>query len=329
MDTDVQIHPGAALPAGPQAEASRPAVEQRVRLTVGIATRDRPRSLVRCLNSIQLIDEFVSEVIVVDDSSDPPVAPALGEVVGPIAVKLRFVEQPGRQGPIVARNTMVRLASNDCVLLLDDDAYLIDGAALVRAVKLFLGDERIGALACAQAEADGSPWPAAMQPSPVDYPCYVAAYIGFAHLLRRRVFLELGGYQEAFHFYGEEKDYCLRLLNAGYDVVYLPDTRVAHVPDPSGRSHSRYLRYVVRNDCLSALYNEPLPMLLMTVPLRLARYLAMRRHGRVKDPGGLRWVAGELWSALPRLWRDRRPMRWASIRRWRRLSRAWPPFTPA
>ena len=31
-----------------------------------------------------------------------------------------------------------------------------------------------------------------------------------------------------------------------------------HDPDPSGRSKRRYLRYVTRNECLNALYNEPL-----------------------------------------------------------------------
>lgn len=275
-----------------------------------------------------LIDDLVSDIIVVDDSSDPPIGDMLGSAPAAIRSKLRFIEQPGAQGPIVARNTIVRLAINDAVMLLDDDAFVIDGRAVRNALRVLEQHPSVGAVACAQAEADGSPWPAAMQPSPAGYPCYVTAYIGFAHLLRRSVFLALGGYQESFHFYGEEKDYCLRLLNAGYDVVYLPDARVAHVPDPSGRSDARYLRYVVRNDCLSALYNEPLPMALVTVPIRVARYAVMRRHGQVKDPGGLRWVIGELIASLPAVWRTRKPMRWTSIRRWRRLRRMWPAFDP-
>ncbi|OFW26924.1 MAG: hypothetical protein A3H97_21995 [Acidobacteria bacterium RIFCSPLOWO2_02_FULL_65_29] len=295
-------------------------------LTVGIATRNRPKALVRCLASIALINDMVTEIIVVDDASDPPVGPVLGEAPKAIADKIRFMEQPAGSGYIVARNAMMRLASTEYVLLLDDDAYLIDARAVRHALDVAQKNPDVGAVACAQAEADGSPWPAAMQPSPVEYVCYVAAYIGFAHLLRRSVFLQLGGYQESFHFYGEEKDYCLRLLNAGYHVVYLPHARVAHVPDPSGRSESRYLRYVVRNDCLSALYNEPLLMALLTVPLRLARYVAMRRHGKVDDAGGLRWILGELAAALPGIRRDRQPMRWSSIRRWRRLRRTWPAF---
>jgi GT2 family glycosyltransferase len=304
------------------------AIDPTRRLTVGITTRNRAGSLLRCLASIQLIDDLVSEIIVVDDSSEPPIGEMLRQAPDAVRSRMRFIEQPGAQGPIVARNTIMRLAARDLVLNLDDDAFVIEGAAVRNALRVLEEHPSVAAVACAQAEADGSPWPAAMQPSPAGYPCYVPTFIGFAHVLRRQVFLELGGYQESFHFYGEEKDYCLRLLNAGYDVVYLPDARVAHVPDPSGRSNARYLRYVIRNDCLSALYNEPLPMALVTVPIRVARYVAMRRHGDVKDPGGLRWVIGELLSSVPAVWRTRKPMRWASIRRWRHLRRTWPAFEP-
>jgi GT2 family glycosyltransferase len=275
-----------------------------------------------------LIDDLVADIIVVDDSSDPPIGDALDKVPPAIRSKLRFIEQPGAQGYIVARNTIMRLAATDAVLNLDDDAIVIEGKSVRSALQVLERNPSVGAVACAQAAADGSPWPASMQPSPAGYPCYVPAFIGFAHLLRRQVFLALGGYQESFHFYGEEKDYCLRLLNAGYDVVYLPDARVAHVPDPSGRSEARYLRYVIRNDCLSAMYNEPLPMAIVTVPIRLARYVAMRRHGQVKDSGGFQWVVGELMALLPDVWRTRKPMRWTSIRRWRRLRRTWPAFEP-
>lgn len=303
-------------------------IDRTRRLTVGITTRNRAGSLLRCLASITLIEDLVSEVIVVDDSSDPPIGEMLQQAPEPIRSRMRFIEQPDAPGPIVARNTIMRLASSDIVLNLDDDAFVIDGGAVRNALRVLEENPSVAAVACAQAEADGSPWPASMQPSPAGYPCYVPTFIGFAHVLRRAVFLELGGYHESFYFYGEEKDYCLRLLNAGYDVVYLPDARVAHVPDPSGRSHARYLRYVVRNDCLSALYNEPMPMAIVTVPIRVARYVAMRRHGHVKDPGGLRWVVGELVSSLPAIWRARKPMRWTSIRRWRRLRRTWPAFEP-
>jgi GT2 family glycosyltransferase len=295
-------------------------------ITVGITTRNRRGSLLRCLASLALIDDMVDQVLVLDDSSDEPLGDLNADVPRAIAAKLRAIVQPGGQGPIVARNTTIRLARNECVLLMDDDAYVIDATAIRRGVEVFRRHHDIGAVAFAQAEADGAAWPAAMQPATVTGACYVPAYIGFAHLLRRSIFLQLGGYLEPLHFYGEEKDYCLRLLNAGYAVVYVPDARVAHVPDQSRRSASRYLRYVIRNDCLSALYNEPLPLPLATVPLRLLRYASMRRHGRVNDPGGLAWILRELGVALPSAWRDRRPVAWRTFVRWRKLRASPPPF---
>jgi len=296
------------------------------RLSVGVATRNRPESLARCIVSLAVLSDLVTDIIVIDDSSDRPIRPALDRLPANLREKLTFISQPDQQGPIVARNTMVGLAKNEIVLLLDDDALILDDRGIRRALDLICQHENIGAVACAMAHADGSPWPSSMQPSPASYLSYVPAYIGFAHLLRRDLFLMLGRYRTLFYFYGEEKDYCLRLLNAGYDVVYDPDALVAHLVDPSGRNQARYLRYVVRNDCLYSLYNEPLPLVLATIPVRLYRYVKMSRHGNVQDPEGFRWIVKELLASMPKVVRDRKPVRWASVRRWRWLRRASPAF---
>jgi GT2 family glycosyltransferase len=301
----------------------------QLRLTIGITTRNRPESLVRCLRSLEALGDLAGEIIVVDDTSDVPVQQELRALSAPLLSRLTFITQPGRRGYIVARNTIVRAARYPQVLLLDDDTYLVDAKPLETAAGIMAARQDIAAIACAQAEADGSPWPAAMQPSPVAYRCYVPSFIGFAHLLRRDVFLSLGGYRESFQFYGEEKDFCLRLLDAGFRVMYMPDARVAHVPDPSGRSAARYLRYDVRNDCLSALYNEPMAMMLVSVPIRVARYVIMRRQGRVVDPGGMQWIVKELIGHLPEIWRNRTPVSWSSLRRWRTLRRVPPAFEGA
>jgi hypothetical protein len=117
------------------------------------------------------------------------------------------------------------------------------------------------------------------------------------------------------------------LLDAGLDVVYMPLARVVHTADLSGRSHSKYIRHTIRNDCLGALYNEPFPLPLVSVPLRLRRYVQMR--GTHADPGGLMWIIRDLVRRLPSVLRGRRPVRWATLRRWRRLRREWPAYRPA
>jgi len=295
-------------------------------LTVGVTTRNRPLSLVRCLRSLELLGNVLTEVIVVDDSSEVAVAGSL-DLPPSLAARTRVVRQTASEGYITARNTIMRLATTEHVLLLDDDAYLIGVGGLKEALAIMKRHPEVAAIGCAQAEADGRPWPTAMQPAPVSYRCRVAAFIGFAHLLSRRTFHQVGGYHEDLHFYGEEKSLCARLLKAGFQVLYLPDVLVAHVPDPIGRSPERYLRHVVRNDCLFALRYLPWPAACVHLPVRLARYFVMKRRGLIADPSGFFWIVSELARAAPAVFSSRTPMTWADLAHWRQLSRhspAWP-----
>jgi GT2 family glycosyltransferase len=291
-------------------------------LTVGIATRNRPAALERCLRSLHVLAPLASPVVVVDNASDPPASVDQNLVPG---LAITIIRDDGQQGPIAGRNRVVRDASTPYVLLLDDDAVVFSAAAIASGIDVLERDASVAAVAFPQAEQDGSPWPETMQPGRGARPACVSAYIGFAHLIRRDTFVRLGGYRENLVFYGEEKDYCIRVLDAGMRVVYLPGALVGHVPDPAGRSATRYVRFVIRNDCLYSLYNEPWPMVALSVPLRFWRYRKMKAQAGA-EAGGVRWILGELKRELPDVWRNRRPVSWATVRKWRRLARTVVPY---
>jgi GT2 family glycosyltransferase len=286
------------------------------RVTVGITTRDRPQSLRRCLESLTIAADLIDRVVIFDDASAVPAVDAVPSNFPFVVSVLRDDSAPG---PIAGRNRIVEAASQHWVLLLDDDARLLSRDALLTAMGVLESDHTVGAIAFAQAEEDGRPWEARMQPSPATTPCRIRAFIGFAHMLRRDVFRALGGYREILGFYGEEKDYAVRLLDAGYSVVYLPAALVAHVPDPSGRDRRRYLRAVSRNDCLNTLLNDPWWHAAWLVPARLVLYVRMRRQWRISDPGGLVWLTGSLLQCAGRVWRERRVVSARARRRWRQL----------
>jgi len=295
-------------------------------LTVGVVTRNRPDSLARCLASLALLHGRLREVIVVDDASDVPIDGVLAQVPQSVAGQLTLIKQIVTKGASFARNTMIRRSSTEYVLLMDDDAYLIAGDGIGQALTVLDRHSEVAAIACAQAEADRSPWPPAMQPAAASYRCRVPAFIGFASILRRRAFLEVGGYREEFRMFGEEKDLCVRFLKAGYQVVYMPDVLIAHVSDPVGRSSTEYVRYAVRNDCLFALYNEPWPLCFVSLPVRLLRFFSMHRPRPFQDLAGFAWVLSELVGALPGVAERRTPMSWAELEGWRRLRKqpaAW------
>ena len=288
-------------------------------LTVGITTKNRPVALRRCVSSVvRCLPD--AHIIVFDDGSDVPAEIQLTD--GAVRV-LRDAAAPGY---IAGRNAIVAASVTALVLLLDDDAVIIEREAVEQAAAVIEGDPTIAAVGFAQAEADGRPWPAVMQPARGERPMYVACFIGFAHMLRRDVFLSLEGYRSEFVFYGEEKDYCLRLLEAGYRTVYLPGARIAHIPDMAGRDPRRYVRYAMRNDCLGSLYNHPWPLAAAGVVLRFWRFTRMARGIPGGDPGGLRWLATEVRRAVPGLRARRRPVSWRTVRHWWRLSRSAEPY---
>lgn len=296
-------------------------------LTVGITTRNRPDALGRCLASLAALAHLDPEVIVYDDGSSPSAAANLD--ARDLPMRVRIIRDESAPGYIVGRNRIVREAQGLAVLLLDDDASILEARAIDAALEVLGSDPEVGAVAFAQADADGAPWSETMQPGRGSVPCYVAAFIGFAHLLRKDVFLALGGYRERFVFYGEEKDFCLRLIEGGLHTVYLPDARVAHQPDPAGRDQGRYLRYVTRNDCLHALYNEPLGRVVWLVPARAVLFFRMRRAWGVRDPWGWLWIARELAVNLPSVVHERRPVSAETIRVWGKLKSGNQPYARA
>jgi GT2 family glycosyltransferase len=294
-------------------------------VTAGICTRDRPAALLRCLRSLEHAGGALAEVVVVDDGSAAPLeAEALRRESG-LAAPLEVIRSDAPEGPARGRNRIADLAAAPYLLYLDDDAALLPGEALADALAVLECDPAAAVVAFAQADAEGVPYPAGAQPSPAEVPSRVAAFIGFAHLVRRDALLAVGGYREILEINGEERELSLRLLDAGHHVVYLPGASVAHLPDPTGRDLRRFLHLTVRNDLLIAWLNEPLPLALAGTPVRLARYLPMRRAWRVEDPGGFRRILRALAGALPRVLRERRAVRWSTVREWRRL-RASPPY---
>jgi GT2 family glycosyltransferase len=290
-------------------------------LTVGVCTRERPDALARCLRSLRAIADVAEAVVVVDDGSRSPVEPIVRAALGDDApAGLRFIRNDVSRSLAAGRNRIASEARTPWVLNLDDDAAIVDPEAIHRALRVLRADPKLAAVALAQGDAEGKPWPPHTQPADVDYACYVATFTGYGHMLRRDALLAAGGFREALGINGEEKELALRLLDAGWRIVYLPDAVVAHLADEAGRDRRRYLHQTVRNDVLGAVYTQPFPLWPAGALVRLRRYFAMRTGWRIDDPGGFRQVVGTLARDLPAALRDRTPVRWSTLRAWRRMT---------
>ena len=159
-------------------------------ITVGIGSLGRGGATIRCLQSLERIQEIIADVIVVDDGSTPPLEPEIraASLAPAIRARLQVLRHDTTLGLAAARNLIAKRASAAILLNLDDDAVVLDPAAIHAALRVLRADPAVGAIGFGA--ADGldavSPEPAAAGPR------FVASFIGFAHMLRRDLFLGFG-----------------------------------------------------------------------------------------------------------------------------------------
>jgi GT2 family glycosyltransferase len=149
----------------------------------------------------------------------------------------------------------------------------------------------------------------------------VRSYVGCAHAVRRDAALAVGSYREFLVHQGEERDLCLRLLDAGYSIVYGDCPPLMHERSPL-RNSRRNLYYGIRNTFLFDLLNVPN----LHLASRLAADLAQLSLYRVRPwqfPGRLALMIRCLASAMSYV-AFRQPVSRSSYRLYRSLPSVGP-----
>jgi GT2 family glycosyltransferase len=295
-----------------------------VQLSICVGTRNRPADLIRCLNSLVFLDRIEFEIIVIDDASEVAIVDRVLQEVDPSLVsKIQFFRHERNRGIPATRNELARRAKAPYLFCLDDDAQLLSANSIYAAIKVLEASPEVGAVALSQTNEQGELLPG--QPVPASYRCYAPTFIGYGSLLRRELFIELGGYREMFAAYYEEPEFCQRMLDRGFYVVYLPDAGVVHHQSPIGRNNLMALRNGYRNKCFAAVYNEPILMMLFSIPARILLY--SYKHQKycqqqgIESEFGARWIIAELRDHFPVLWRDRKALKWTTYLKWHQVKR--------
>ncbi|HEV7684842.1 MAG TPA: glycosyltransferase family 2 protein [Pyrinomonadaceae bacterium] len=52
---------------------------------------------------------------------------------------------------------------------------------------------------------------------------------GAAMLIRREVIEDVGGFDEQFHMYGEDNEWCLRIVRGGWQLIFQPEAVILHL----------------------------------------------------------------------------------------------------
>lgn len=201
----------------------------------------------------------VFETIVVDNASGADISHLLGRVDG-----ARIVRNANNAGFLQAANQGAALATGRHILLLNSDAILHAGA-LRNAVDRLDSDLHIGAVGARIVLADGT----LQEAGCIVYAGGPTAGYGRGHdpylpefgfvravdfcsgaflMVRRNLWLKLGGFDPAFApAYYEDSDLCLRIQDAGCQVVYDPRVWVSHFEWGSAASNQDAIAMMERN----------------------------------------------------------------------------------
>ena len=137
---------------------------------------------------------------------------------------------------------MASLAKTPYILSLDDDSCFRDVPDLAGAVEYLAQQARVVALQFNNVDINfGEVAVAASEPYRVQ------TYTGCGHLLKRAVFLQMGGYRPDFVHMSEEVEFCRKAWKAGLEVHMYPKIIVDHRRTPVARFPEKNLYYLTRN----------------------------------------------------------------------------------
>jgi GT2 family glycosyltransferase len=290
-----------------------------------VVTRNRPEALRACLRSIVEQTSAPDEVIVVDNgSTDDTVG-----VTRSCYPSAQIISLGRNIGCPAARNIGAKIATGKYLVFVDDDGRLA-ADALERAVAVLEADSSIGALVGAIIE-NGQARPRSVAVQGSHHPAFTHIAQGQG-VIRRSSFVEVGEYPSEFMYGAEELDFSMRLLAAGYNILFEPTVVSFHAPEETDRPKDRDLEVHV----------NVLRVIVKLAPPALASLWCLKKISDIcwlaLKTGRVRSLAGEL-SRLPgligRSIAVRRPVPWpvwgyarylalndVSTRNYRELARA-------
>ncbi|MEM1763185.1 MAG: glycosyltransferase family A protein [Candidatus Jordarchaeales archaeon] len=210
------------------------------KVTVVVPTYNRVRHVIECLNSVFSQKPEWCDVLVIDNLSDDGTSEVLEKMYG-WRSDFRLVSPPRRISIAEARNYGLRAAKGDIVAFIDDDCIACEGW-LERLISPLLSNDKVGCVG-------GKIRPVFLETPPKWIRRDIYGLLGLAEwgnsvkeiyfpvggnmALKRRVALEVGGFQEklgpeGIKLFGEEISISERLRRAGYKVIYEPRAVVLH-----------------------------------------------------------------------------------------------------
>ena len=228
-----------------------------MKASIVITTKNRKEDLRVALSSC-IVQTVKPEIIVVDDGSTD----GTSEMVAKEFPSVQLHSYQESKGYIVRRNEGANSSTGDVIFSIDDDAEFSSADVVEQTLREF-SDSRIGAIAIPYVEPHKAGL--VLQKAPDEQGIWITdRFIGTAYAVRRDLFIKFGSYRENLIHQGEEGDFCIRMLDQGFNVRLGSSDPIIHHESPK-RSFNRMDYYGCRNSILFLWQNAPLS----TLPLYL------------------------------------------------------------
>lgn len=216
-------------------------------LSVIIITYKERELLRQCLQSVfDSRTDFRFEVIVTDSNSQDGSV----EMVRAEFPQAKILDNQKNLGFSKGNNVAIKQAAGRLILLLNADTT-VRPDTLDLSVKYMHAHPGVGALGAKVILSNGqldqacrrkfpNPWNSFLRlfgfrsfsdyniSAPIDQEVEVDAIMGAYFLVRKSVIDQIGLLDEEFFMYGEDLDYCWRIKQAGYKIVYYPQAEITH-----------------------------------------------------------------------------------------------------
>jgi len=224
-------------------------------LTISIVTANNKKIILDCLRSIYGTAKGLKlEVyVVINNSSDDSEA----------AIKKNFpnvklIINQKKLGFTHNHNTVIKKAKGKYILVLNDDTVILDGA-LEKMVEYMEAFPSVGILGCKILNSDGSlQWSCGksfnhkfeyfkagvlisilpfLQKQNIKNTKGVSWVTGACLLVRSEAVRDVGLFDEKIIIYYEDGDWCYRMIQAGWKVIFYPQAEIIHYHGQTRKKH--------------------------------------------------------------------------------------------
>lgn len=222
-------------------------------VSVVIVTWNRCQYVLRAIESVITQSYRPIEVIVVDSASSDGTI----EAINGKYPKVQTIRLHRNLGCPEGRNIALANCSGDIIFSLDDDACLAP-STLNLCVKRFHRESDLGLIAC-QIMITRELYPSNLK----QY--YTHLFIGCAFAIKKEVLDKTGYFPSDFFRQAEESDLALRIIDAGYSILYYPDAIVYHEKVHINRNEKLFIFYGCRNELYTVIRRYPLVIMPLAV----------------------------------------------------------------